>query len=102
MNETPTQQIKKLADFILREVPGEPSENEGAIDTAIRVIRKALLLEWKDKREDLTKQMADIDGEIEKINAKINELEKLIWSDPPVSVEIPTFRRKRGRPRKNP
>lgn len=32
-------QIDKLADFILEEVEGEPSQSEGAVDTAIRVIR---------------------------------------------------------------
>jgi hypothetical protein len=35
-------QIKRLADFIVDEVPGEPSQSEGAIDTAIRVIRKLM------------------------------------------------------------
>ena len=32
-------QIGRLADFILAEVPGEPSQSEGAVDTAIRIIR---------------------------------------------------------------
>jgi hypothetical protein len=34
------RQIDQLANFILNEVPGEPSENEGAVDTAIRLIRR--------------------------------------------------------------
>lgn len=33
-------QISDLADFIMAEVPGEPSQNEGAVHTAIRVIRR--------------------------------------------------------------
>ncbi len=33
-------QIDRLAQFILNEVPGEPSENEGAVDTAIRLMRE--------------------------------------------------------------
>lgn len=35
-------QIERLAQFIMAEVPGEPSENEGAVDTAIRWMRAAL------------------------------------------------------------
>ena len=37
-----TDQIGRLADCILAAVPGEPSENEGAVDTAIRVIQTLL------------------------------------------------------------
>jgi len=32
-------EIDKLAKFILSEVPGEPSANQSAVDTAIRIIR---------------------------------------------------------------
>jgi hypothetical protein len=32
-------EIKRLADFIMAEVPGEPSQSQGAVDTAIRLIR---------------------------------------------------------------
>jgi len=35
-------QIDRLANFIMTEVPGEPSQSEGAGDTAIRVIRRLL------------------------------------------------------------
>ena len=34
------EQIDKLAKFILEEVPSEPSQDEGAVDTAIRIIRE--------------------------------------------------------------
>lgn len=48
------QQIDRLAQFILDEVPGEPSQDQGAVDTAIRVIReyKAALLEWWDDADN--------------------------------------------------
>lgn len=36
-------QIEKLANFILFEVPGEPSQDQGAIDTAIRLIKANLI-----------------------------------------------------------
>lgn len=32
-------QIKKLADFIIEEIPGEPSTSDGAVDVAIRLLR---------------------------------------------------------------
>ena len=32
-------QVDKLAAFILDYIPGEPSKNEGAVDTAIRLLR---------------------------------------------------------------
>lgn len=34
------RQINKLASFIIDKVPGEPSRSEGAVDTAIRVIKQ--------------------------------------------------------------
>ena len=33
------KQIDELARFILEEVPGEPSRNEGAVECAIRLIK---------------------------------------------------------------
>lgn len=32
-------QIDRLASFIMADVPGEPSQSEGAVDTAIRIMR---------------------------------------------------------------
>ena len=40
MSEPIQAQVDRLASFILAEVDGEPSQSEGAIDTAIRVIRE--------------------------------------------------------------
>lgn len=37
--ESPSEQITRLADFIMHEVPSEPSESQGAVDTAIRLLR---------------------------------------------------------------
>lgn len=33
-------EIDKLAEFILTKIDGEPSDNESAVDTAIRLLRK--------------------------------------------------------------
>lgn len=40
--ESAEQQIKRLARFIMEEIPGEPSQSEGAVDTAIRLLRQYL------------------------------------------------------------
>ena len=45
-------EITKLANYIMAEVPGEPSESQGACDTAIRVIRGFLSLKEVDKLSD--------------------------------------------------
>lgn len=37
---TAEEQINKLAAFIMSEIDGEPSRNEGAVDTAIRLLEK--------------------------------------------------------------
>ena len=35
-------QIEELGRYILEEIPGEPSQNEGAIETAIRLLRERM------------------------------------------------------------
>lgn len=62
--ENAQRQIKRLADFILKEVPGEPSKNQGAIDTAIRVIRT------------MQKQINRMDVEFKNLTAKMEEATK--------------------------
>lgn len=39
-SESLSSQIERLGAFILAEVPGEPSQNEGAVDCAIRLLSK--------------------------------------------------------------
>lgn len=39
--ESLQSQVERLANVILLEIPGEPSQSEGAIDCAIRLLRKA-------------------------------------------------------------
>jgi len=40
MSEPLQDQVKRLAEFIATNVPGEPSQSEGAIDTAISILAK--------------------------------------------------------------
>ena len=44
-------QIETLAKFIIAEIPGEPSQSEGAVDTAMRIIRdlKSRLAESEER-----------------------------------------------------
>lgn len=37
---TSESELKRLADFIVSEIPGEPSRSEGAVDTAIRLLQQ--------------------------------------------------------------
>lgn len=40
------EQIDELARFIMAEIPGEPSQSEGAVDTAIRLLRLRVEDAW--------------------------------------------------------
>lgn len=41
LREVLDNDINRLAQFIMDEIPGEPCEGQGAIDTAIRLLRAA-------------------------------------------------------------
>jgi hypothetical protein len=45
MAESLESQVDRLAKFIMDQIPGEPSQSEGAIDTAIRLLRAAYVEE---------------------------------------------------------
>lgn len=56
MSEDPTaeslkSQVDRLAKFITKYIPGEPSRSEGAIDTAIRLLRDFVHLTPSDARK---------------------------------------------------
>lgn len=51
-------QIDKLAKFIMDEVPGEPSRDQNAVDTAIRLIREHLA------QRPLVEQLTDETGQL--------------------------------------
>lgn len=40
--ETTASQVDRLAAFITENIPGEPSQNQGAVDTAIRLMQERL------------------------------------------------------------
>lgn len=41
--ESASEQIERLSEFIIAEVEGEPSKSEGAVDCAIRLLRQAFV-----------------------------------------------------------
>ena len=45
------KELDRLAEFILTEIEGEPSQNESAIDTAIRLLCKQIPLKAKGYEE---------------------------------------------------
>ena len=45
--EKPRDQINRLAQYIVHNVPGEPSQDEGAVDTAIRIMKEAFATIWE-------------------------------------------------------
>lgn len=55
-------QIDKLANFIMNSVDGEPSQNEGAGDTAIRIIKQQQAL-----IEQLVEALQQIDERLENL-----------------------------------
>ena len=50
--ENSKEQIDKLANFIMDEIEGEPGKSEGAVGTAIRLLKK--LPEHKEEKETLS------------------------------------------------
>ncbi len=43
MNESLESQVNRLAKFIMEKFPGEPSQDQGAVDTAIRLLSTVAL-----------------------------------------------------------
>lgn len=59
---SPAEQIDELAKFIMAEIPGEPSKNEGAVDTAIRLLRAGKELREAIAELDRLEREADPSG----------------------------------------
>lgn len=63
---TKTKAIDRLAEFIMSEIPGEPSQSEGAVDTAIRIMKeqKKALQIAENARLDVVGERNDAYGAI--------------------------------------
>lgn len=75
------REIDRLADFIMREIPGEPSRSESAVDVAIRLLSKSDLSRVTvcDLRtESLKQSLKDGDRAAQDALALIEEQEKMI------------------------
>lgn len=71
--ETLKSQVDRLAKFIVAEIPGEPSQSEGAVDTAIRLLRtqqadltshEETIRRVEQANADLRRQLEGIRGEV--------------------------------------
>lgn len=60
------KEIIRLAGFIATSIPGEPSQGEGAVDTAIRIMRSG-----EDLVESLRDQLSDERREVTKLQKRI-------------------------------
>jgi hypothetical protein len=67
------EQIDKLANFIMAKVPGEPSENEGAVDTAIRIMSQQLEGPRKETSPEVSSAAAHIVARIRAGELEIND-----------------------------
>ncbi len=63
-------QVDRLAAYIMENVPGEPSQNQGAVDTAIRVMRDLLAIN-RSPVEAVHRERATIEGLRVDVNAAI-------------------------------
>jgi hypothetical protein len=61
----------------LQEIPGEPSSNDGAIDTAIRIMRhqRSLLKESSDDNHHKAVRVGELNNQIERIMAQAKATE---------------------------
>jgi hypothetical protein len=73
-------QIARLASFIMAEIPGEPSANEGAVDTAIRLLRAAYVGRVTIARLPLAEQPFQYDKPVPRL---VGDLRRFIgWYGP--------------------
>lgn len=49
----PAEQVRRLARFIEQHIPGEPSQSQGAVDTAIRLLSTPVKLDAAQAAEEV-------------------------------------------------
>ena len=74
--ENALAQIDELATFILEEVPGEPSRSEGAVDTAIRLLRQLNVPLSQVIDDEIERQVVIREADAVEQARKISALEK--------------------------
>jgi len=78
-------QIEQLGAFIIATIPGEPSQSQGAVDTAIRIIGEEHRL-----RSQAEALLSEANGGAERLQRKIDEQAATIAQlrGEPVSIEL--------------
>ena len=81
-------QIEELANFIMAEVDGEPSKNEGAVECAIRIIaEQAAKIERlrgiiKNEKQKVKRWRKEAQGhEVERLRESIERHRQDVWGD---------------------
>lgn len=77
---SPQAQIDKLATFILKEIPGEPSRSEGAVDTAIR---------WMKAQNDAGQKLVEATPAAMLIDMGGASMDQIINGDAPIGLTDP-------------
>lgn len=72
------EQIERLARFIMDEVPGEPSQSQGAVDTAIRIIGQLQeeLQYWNENYKG-EQYVLGLEDELERLRGEVADWEAL-------------------------
>ena len=82
-----SDQIGRLADFIMREIPGEPSQSQGAVDTAIRLLKQIVVLReqneidvingeaWAERAREAERERDTLRAEVERGEGQNDPLE---------------------------
>ena len=65
------EQIAQLAKFIIEKIPGEPSQNEGAVDIAMRLLQESYL-RVKELQRDLGKARQRVEAFREPVKSLID------------------------------
>ena len=77
-------QIEQLGAFIMATIPGEPSQSQGAVDTAIRIIGNE-----HQQRVQAEQMLSEANGIIERLQRSHDVMERKLTSETPrTSMEL--------------
>ena len=91
-NEPLDSQIGRLATYIMQEVPGEPSQSEGAVDCAIRVLRtlQSDVRQLRQRTVELERHNGDMSGRLDQLASVVRRAhDHALAGDPEVVNPYP-------------
>ncbi|MBA7633886.1 hypothetical protein ES703_41457 [subsurface metagenome] len=90
MSESAEEQIQRLATFIMLEVDGEPSQSEGAVDCAIRVIKQLIHARVDSANHLIGKLLTLADAAIKderQLKAFKDMMKIIIWENETITLD---------------